>query len=328
MKSWGKFYSKIKNLSPVTILWISIAVLCIVSALSLGCGAVSVLPSGSFFESDIVRYVRVPRILAAIATGAGLAGGGVIIQTLLANPLAGPNVIGMNSGAGFMALLCSILFPFTPILQPVFSFVGSLLTILFVYWIASYTGTSKLTLLLSGIILNSLLGAFTEALYTLHPDTLISIAEFRAGGLSSVQTNVLYPAMALIAFSILLVYRRSNILELLSLGDETAHSLGLSVSRYRFFFLICAACMVGAAVSFAGLIGFLGLIVPHAARLIVGDEIRYLFPLSIVWGSILLVLCDMAARTMFAPFEMPVGILLSILGAPVFLYLLLKKNKR
>jgi len=117
------------------------------------------------------------------------------------------------------------------------------------------------------------------------------------------------------------------LLELLALGDETAFSLGIPVKRARLLFLLCAACMAGAAVSFAGLIGFLGLIVPHAARLVTGEEIRKLFPLSLVWGALAMLVCDTIARTAFAPFELSVGIVLSIVGAPVFIRMLLKKSR-
>lgn len=183
-----------------------------------------------------------------------------------------------------------------------------------------------MTILLSGVVLNALLNAASEALCTFFPDIHMSYAAFRVGGLSTVQTSVLYPASILIAVLFVVVQCRANTLELLSLGDETAFSLGVSVKKYRLLFLICAAGMAGAAVSFAGLIGFLGLIVPHGARLVVGDEIKKLFPLSVLWGSLLLLVCDTVARTAFAPFELSVGIVISIIGAPIFIRMLLKRK--
>jgi len=124
----------------------------------------------------------------------------------------------------------------------------------------------------------------------------------------------------------LLVQLKADTLELLALGDDTAFSLGVPVRQNRLLFLVCAAGMAGAAVSFAGLIGFLGLIVPHGARMVVGDEIRKLFPLSVLWGSLLLLVCDTVARTAFAPFEVNVGIVLSVIGAPVFIRMLLRRK--
>ena len=327
MKCWRRFSQKIKQVSPGPLIVGSLIVLVIIGLISLMFGAAFLSMEEIFGGHDIVRYIRIPRMLAAVFAGAGLAGAGVILQTLLANPLAGPNIIGVNSGAGFFAILCCLLFPLAPGLQPVFAFAGSLIAVLLIYGLSRKTGASKVAILLAGVILNSLFNAATEALYTFFPDVLTNVASFRTGGLSSVQTRVLYPAILLILVTILLIWKRANALEILSLGDETAHTLGLPVKKNRFFFLICAACMAGAAVSFAGLIGFLGLIVPHAVRSLVGSETRYLFPLSVLWGAIFMVICDTFARCAFAPFELSVGIVLSIIGAPIFIWILLSKKK-
>ena len=276
---------------------------------------------------DIIRYVRIPRILAAVFAGMGLAGAGVILQTLLANPLAGPNIIGVNSGAGFFTTLCCLIVPFVPQFQPIAAFAGSLTAVLLIYALSRKTGASKVAILLAGVILNSLFNAGTESLYTFFPDLVTNVTSFRTGGLSSVNTNILWPAILLILITVFLVWAKSDSLEILSLGDDVAHSLGLSVKKQRFLFLICAACMAGAAVSFAGLIGFLGLIIPHALRMLIRSETRYLFPLSVIWGGIFLVVCDTFARCAFAPFELSVGIVLSIIGAPVFIWILLSKKR-
>ncbi len=175
-------------------------------------------------------------------------------------------------------------------------------------------------------MLNSLLNAASEDLCTFFEGLHMNYAAFRVGGLSTVQTPVLYPAAILITVLFIIVQLRANTLELLSLEDDTAFTLGVSVKKYRLLFLVCAAGMAGAAVSFAGLIGFLGLIVPHGARLLVGDEIKKLFPLSVLWGSLLLLICDTVARTAFAPFELSVGIAISIIGAPIFIRMLLKER--
>lgn len=327
MKYWRTFSQKIRQVSPGPLIIISLILLVAVGVLSLLFGAATLSFEDIWGLHDIVKYIRIPRMLAAIFAGMGLAGAGVILQTLLANPLAGPNIIGVNSGAGFFAILCCLLFPLTPALQPVAAFVGSLMAVLLIYTLARKTGASKVAILLAGVILNSLFNAATEGLYTFFPAILNNVADFRTGGLSSIQTSVLYPAILLILVTCLLVWVKADTLELLSLGDEVAHSLGLPVKKSRFLFLLCAACMAGAAVSFAGLIGFLGLIVPHAIRAIVGSETRYLFPLSVLWGGIFMVVCDTFARCAFAPFELSVGIVLSIIGAPIFIWILLSKKK-
>ena len=304
----------------------SFFVLILTILISVCVGVVVYTPAEVLQLPDILRFVRLPRVMAAVFAGAGLAGAGVIIQTLLGNYLAGPNIIGINSGAGFMTLIAVLIFPLVPQLQPIAAFVGALFSVMLIYLLSRQAGTSRMTILLSGVVLNSLLNAASEALCTFFPDVYMSYAAFRVGGFSAVQTSVLYPASILIAILYAIVQCRANTLELLSLGDETAFSLGVPVKKYRLLFLVCAAGMAGAAVSFAGLIGFLGLIVPHGARLVVGDEIKKLFPLSVLWGSLLLLVCDTVARTAFAPFELSVGIVISMIGAPIFIRMLLKRR--
>ena len=321
MKSLPSFFRSDRAVFLISLLALIAAIL-----ISLCVGVVMYSPTQLLQMPDILRFIRFPRVMAAVFAGAGLAGAGVIIQTLLGNSLAGPNIIGVNSGAGFMTLIAALIFPLIPQLQPLAAFLGALFSVMMIYLLSRRAGTSKMTILLSGVVLNSLLNAASEALCTFFPDIHMSYAAFRVGGLSTVQTSVLYPAAILIAVLFVIVQCRANTLELLSLGDETAFSLGVSVKKYRLLFLICAAGMAGAAVSFAGLIGFLGLIVPHGARLVVGDEIKKLFPLSVLWGSLLLLVCDTVARTAFAPFELSVGIVISIIGAPIFIRMLLNRK--
>ena len=321
MKSLLSFFQSKKAVFAVSILSLILAIV-----ISLCVGVVMYSPAELLEMPAILRFIRFPRVMAAVFAGAGLAGAGVIIQTLLGNSLAGPNIIGVNSGAGFMTLIAALVFPLIPQMQPLAAFVGALFSVMMIYLLSRKAGTSKMTILLSGVVLNSLLNAASEALCTFFPDIHMSYAAFRIGGLSTVQTSVLYPAAILITVLFIIVQLRANTLELLSLGDDTAFTLGVSVKKYRLLFLVCAAGMAGAAVSFAGLIGFLGLIVPHGARLVVGDEIKKLFPLSVLWGSLLLLVCDTVARTTFAPFELSVGIVISIIGAPIFIRMLLKRK--
>ncbi len=312
--------------SDTAVFTCSLLALAVTLSVSLCVGVVMYSPADLLLRPDILRYIRFPRVLAALFAGAGLAGAGVIIQTLLGNALAGPNIIGVNSGAGFMTLIAALIFPRLPQMQPLAAFVGALYSVTMIYLFSRRVGTSKMTILLAGVVLNSLLNAASEALCTFFPDVHMNYSAFRIGGLASVQTSVLYPAAAVITVLFVLVQLRADTLELLSLGDDTAFSLGVSVKKNRLLFLACAAGMAGAAVSFAGLIGFLGLIVPHGARLVVGDEIKKLFPLSVLWGGLLLLSCDTVARTLFAPFELSVGIVLSVIGAPVFIRMLLRRK--
>ena len=326
MKNSLNFFRRIKKISaPALTAW-SAALLLTAALVSLCFGASRYTPGELLQNMDILRYVRLPRVLAAMFAGAGFAGCGVIIQTLLGNSLAGPNIIGVNSGAGLMTLIAAALFPLSPLMRPLAAFAGALTAVLLVLLLARKTNASRMTILLAGVILNSLFNAASEAMCTFFPELSIGYGAFRTGGFSAVQTSVLYPAMILIAAAGIIAVMKADVLEMLSLGDETAFALGVPVGRYRLFFLLCAASMAGAAVSFAGLIGFLGLIVPHAARSAAGEEIRRLLPLSMIWGALLLLVCDTVARTAFAPFELPVGIVMSLIGAPVFIRMLLRRK--
>ncbi|MBO7252739.1 MAG: iron chelate uptake ABC transporter family permease subunit, partial [Oscillospiraceae bacterium] len=180
--------------SKKTVFTVSILVLLLAIVISLCVGVVMYTPAQLLQLPNILRYIRFPRVMAAVFAGAGLAGAGVIIQTLLGNSLAGPNIIGVNSGAGFMTLIAALVFPLIPQMQPLAAFLGALFSVMMIYLLSRRAGTSKMTILLSGVVLNALLNAASEALCTFFPDIHMSYAAFRVGGLSTVQTSVLYPA--------------------------------------------------------------------------------------------------------------------------------------
>lgn len=278
---------------------------------------------------QILLYVRLPRLLAAVLAGAGLAVSGVIIQTVLANPLASPGIIGVNAGAGLFAAAAMALLPGFIWLVPVSAFAGALLAVLLVYGIARRAGASRMTLILSGVAISSLMTAGINTLSNLFPDILRSLRDFQTGGFAGVSAKLLFPAGAVILLSLTLTVLFGGELEVLGLGEETARSLGLNVRLYRLLFLTLAAALAGAAVSFAGLLGFVGLIVPHMTRLLLcGAGKRTLILCSALMGAVFLTLCDTAARTLFAPHELPVGILVAYLGSPFFLWLLFKDRRR
>lgn len=276
----------------------------------------------------ILLYVRLPRVAGAFVAGVGLALSGAIIQMILNNPLAGPNIIGVNSGAGFAVVLCSALFPRAYAWYPLAAFVGAFLTVLFVYFFGKRTGSSKVTLVLAGVAINSILNGATDAVYTVHEESLITANAFKIGGLGGISISVLKVAALAVFAAAVLAFLFRNELEVFAQGEEMAKSLGLSVNFYRFFFLVLAAVLAGASVSFAGLLGFVGLIVPHMARLLVGEECRYFLPATALLGATFLMFCDLVGRTLFAPYELPVGIILSFVGAPFFLWLLVRRKRR
>ncbi len=321
-----------------TVILICILALILSAILALGLGPVNFrirdIIAGLFdgdasTEGRILLHVRLPRLFAAALAGAGLAVAGLIIQTVLANPLASPGIIGVNAGAGLAAAICMALFPGIVRALPFAAFLGALCAVLLVYGIARRAGASRITLILSGVAISSLMTAGINTLITLFPDSLGGIHDFQTGGFSGVSMKLLQPAGTVILTGILASLIFAGELDVLGLGESTALSLGLNVRFYRFLFLTLAAALSGAAVSFAGLLGFVGLIVPHIARLLLkGSGKTELIAVSALAGAALLIFCDTAARTIFAPFELSVGILLAYLGVPFFLWLLLGERRR
>lgn len=279
-------------------------------------------------EFQIISYVRIPRTLAAVLAGCALSMSGLILQTVLNNSLAGPSIIGVNSGAGLFTTLIIALFPAYFAFMPIAAFIGALLATLLVYFIAKTTGASRLTIVLAGAAVSSFIGAMTDTILTVWPDTAISRTSFVIGGLSGVTMDALRLPGILFFVSFMAAMIFSYDMNVLSLGDETARSLGLNVARYRFLFIVLSSLFAGSAISFAGLLGFIGLIVPHASRFIVGYDNRMLVPVTSLLGSVFALVCDILARTLFAPYEVPVGIIMSFLGGPFFIFLLLNHRRR
>ena len=301
--------------------------LCVGStSLSLGQVFQALTGQGEGTARSIVLYARLPRTLGALLCGGALAAGGVIIQGVLGNPLAGPNIIGVNAGAGLGAILCSVLLPTSMNAVPVAAFLGALGACMLVYGLARRTGASRITLVLAGVAISSMLSAVIDALTILFPDAALGASAFMIGRLKGVTVEALTVPAALSALAVLGAFALSYELDLLTLGDDVARSLGLSAKNTRSILLILAAVLCGSAVSFAGLVGFVGLLVPHAARFLVGNEHKYLLGASIFLGAALVTVCDLLGRALFAPFDLPVGIFLSLLGGPFFLWLLFKQR--
>lgn len=273
---------------------------------------------------NVLMYSRLPRTLASLLAGAALALSGAVLQNVLANKLASPSIIGVNAGAGLGVTLSCALGVFSGWAVSAFAFGGSLLAVLIISLFAAKTSASKTTVILGGVALNSILNALSESLSVLDPDVAMLSAEFRVGGFSSVSYQRLFPAMIMILLAALLLFTLCNELDVISLGDESARSVGLSTKKYRILFLLLASLLAGAAVSFSGLLGFVGLIVPHFTRRLVGNESRFLLPFSAVTGAAFVSACELVSRLLFSPYELPVGILMSMIGGPVFVILLVK----
>lgn len=311
------------------------AVLAFVAAVivSLCLGAVNFSPTEFFKiltgEADSVvksvfLYSRLPRTLACILSGAALAVSGGVLQSVLSNKLASPSIIGVNAGAGLGVTLACAFGAVSGWTISAAAFAGSLLTVTVISIFAVKTGASKTTVILGGVAFNAILNAICESVAVLDSDVAAMSVDFRVGGFSSVSYERLLPAAVFIILCLLILLTLCNELDVVTLGDETARGVGMNVDKYRIIFLIISAILAGAAVSFSGLLGFIGLIVPHFVRRIVGSESSKFIPLCMLTGGAFVALCDSFSRFIFAPFEMPVGVLMAVIGGPVFIALLVR----
>ena len=332
MNSWQTFYTRHK-----AVFWTVLCLLTLGGAgLSIWAGSVALSPaqvlaalSGMDTASTaarIVLYTRLPRTLAALLAGAALAVAGTVIQTVLNTPLASPGIIGVNSSAGLAVALVCAMAPAAQKYTPFVAFLGALAGVLLVMGLSQSTGASRMTVVLAGVAISNLFSAGIDAVVTFVPEALNGVTDFRIGGFSGATMARLAPAAKLIAISLMAVFSLSPQLDVLALGSDTAQSLGMSVKPARFLLLVLAAALAGAAVSFSGLLSFVGLIVPHTMRRLVGEESLPLLLSSALGGGFFVTVCDLLSRILFTPFELPVGIVLAFTGAPFFLWLLFKQK--
>jgi len=318
-----------KNPSILTILLGALLMTATLFSLCAGASGLSlmeaVLEDGA--ARRILVHIRLPRTVAAILSGAALACAGAMIQGVLGNPLAGPNIIGVNAGAGFMTLLASWLFPMSTGLLPAASFAGAFLTSLLILLLVQRTNASRLTVVLAGVAVSAILSAGTDLITTIEPEVTLGLTAFRIGGFSGVSAGRVFGAAGYILPGLAAAWLMATRLDVLCLGDEAAQSVGLRVKATRTVLLLLASLLAGAAVSFSGLVGFVGLMSPHMVRRVTGSDHKRLLPLSMLTGACMMLVCDTIARTAFAPYELPVGILLSLVGGPFFLLMLVKGGR-
>ena len=275
-------------------------------------------------ESRILLYVRLPRVLAALVCGMALAVSGAVIQGVLANRLASPSIIGVNAGAGLAVTLCSAFGLIGGWQLSLFSFVGAFATVMLVSIGAKKWGASRGTVILMGVALNALLGAISDTITTFNPEISMMSNDFKIGDFSAVTYAKVIPSAMLIVVSVLVLITLSNELDVLTLGDENAKGLGLNTGGMRVIFLLLSALLAGAAVSVCGLLSFTGLLVPHAVRRVATSKPKHLIPLCALLGAGFVTLCDTLSRVIFAPYELPVGIIMAFLGAPFFIFILIR----
>jgi iron complex transport system permease protein len=284
----------------------------------------------------IIWQVRMPVVLGAAFVGAALAVAGVLFQGMLRNPLADPFLIGTSSGAALGAAIAFVL-PLDTVygsffsLTPVLAFIGAMLTVLLVYAIARSDGhTPVVTLLLAGVVINAVLVACQTLILTLSPHAqfgLEALFNWLSGGVSVASWPPIIIVGTITLAGIVCALMLAGVLDAFALGEESAAHLGLNVERRKIVIIALGSLLTAAAVSISGLIGFVGLVTPHAMRLILGPRHRLLLPASALGGAIFLTLADLLARVVIAPSVLPVGVFTALVGAPFFLFLL-RRSKR
>ena len=283
---------------------------------------------------DIWLNIRLPRVLLAVLVGGALATAGVIMQGLFRNPMADPGLLGVSSGSALMvgvAIIFPVSLPAAFLLyeQMIFAVIGSLVVCAVIFLISlRHQHGGMIQLLLAGIAINALCGAAIGILsYVGDEQQLRQLTLWMMGSLGQAQWPTLLVAASFALPVMIATAWLATTLNLLQLGDEEAHYLGVNVKRKRQLLLLLSSLLVGAAVSVSGVIGFIGLVIPHLIRMTIGADHRWLLPCSTLAGACLLLVADTLARTLVQPAEMPVGLLTSLIGGPYFLWLILRTRR-
>ena len=331
-----------KNGKQVSLLRVGTVLLALLILLAAACLVSMAVGSAGYSVPEILRAIfseeksaiktivinlRLPRIILAILIGASLAAAGALLQSVMRNPLADPGTIGVSAGAGTAATTILLLFPNLTSSVPLFAFGGAALACVLIYMMAWKEGVDPTRIILSGVAINSVLGAYNSLLQLLNSDSLEGVLAFMNGSLSGrswpqVRLLSIYASIGLVLT--FLCIKSANALQL---GDEMAKSLGVKVSGSRVLLSGVAAFLAASTVSVAGMIGFVGLVVPHISRLLVGSDYKAMLPTSVVLGALVLLVADTVGRTIVPGMEIPVGIVMAVCGGPFFLYLLRKKGK-
>lgn len=277
-------------------------------------------PEGVNYQ--ILFNIRLPRILLGAMVGGCFAVAGAILQGVMRNPLASPGIIGVSAGGGLAGIIVMLVLPqFGALLVPA-AFCGSLATALLVYLLAWKRGVSPVRLILAGVAVSAMLGAFSSTILLFNAERAGGILDFSIGSLSARSWHQIQQVGLYMLFAFLAAFSLGGKLNILALGDEVAIGLGLKTERVRFLLIATAALLAASAVSVAGLLGFVGLIAPHIMRMMMGSDNRFLLPASALFGALMVVSCDTIGRLILDPSELPVGIIMALMGPPFFLWLL------
>ncbi|WP_294615385.1 iron ABC transporter permease [uncultured Gilliamella sp.] len=325
-----------RNCNHRLLLWGLLALLLVLIIYSANTGALKLSFSHLFnmsFEDPLFNIwlnIRLPRIVLAVIVGMALATSGAVMQGLFRNPLADSGLLGISSGASLVVGL-TIIFPaiFPPIImlygKMIAAFVGSLFICLLIYIYSLNEQCNLAKMILLGVAINAIIGAIMGFLsYISDESQLRQLSLWSMGHLGKGSWDLVFVAMSLIIPSLICVFKLSQQLNILQLGDEDAHYLGVNVQRIKRYLLLLSSVLIGTSVAVSGIIAFVGLVVPHMIRLRIGANHSWLLPGSALGGACLLLLADTLARTVIAPTEIPVGLFTSLIGGPYFLWLILR----
>ena len=280
---------------------------------------------GDNASRQILLNIRLPRAIVAALVGMNLAVSGAVLQAVMKNPLADPHIIGISSGAGLAGIFVIVLFPALEYLIVPTAFCGAMLAAACIYILAWKNGIRPLRIVLAGVAVSSFLGAGISAILVLYSDRVHGALMWMVGGLAARSWPHIEIILPYAVIGFILAFCGARYLNILQLGDDVAKGLGVNVELVRLVFTAIGALLAASAVSVAGLLGFVGLIVPHTVRLLTGSDYRFLIPSSALLGIAVVTYSDTLARVAFAPLELPVGIFMAALGAPFFLFLLRKE---
>ncbi|WP_186672420.1 iron ABC transporter permease [Sporosarcina sp. BP05] len=315
----------------IVLLTFSLTILAAVIAIGLGSVTIAVpeiiktlfSASSTAVHDTIIWDIRLPRVLLAMIIGANIAISGALLQAVMGNPLADPGLTGVTSGAAVCVLIIMLAAPEYTQFIPLAAFVGGLFAATIVYALAwRRNGISPITIILSGVAVNALCGGGIGYLSIIYSDRLPSAVQWLNGSLAAKGNNALFMVFpyAIVGWILsIFAIRKANIIRM---GDQVASNLGENVNRIRISLSILAVFLAAISVAAIGMIGFVGLVVPHMARLLVGSNYKYLLPMSMALGALVLLLADTGGRTLFSPLEIPAGILMAVVGGPYFLYLM------
>ena len=275
----------------------------------------------------IIWNVRLPRILCGGIVGICLSLAGCILQGVMRNHMASPSTIGVTSGASFVGYMMLIVFPQYYHMLPIGAILGSFATTMAIYVLAYDRGVSPVKMILSGMAVSAVFGAFNDMIKIFFSERLADATGFMVGSLNGVSWADFQLVLPYALVGVIVCFFLPSKMNILMLGDEMANTLGLRTEQFRLFLIAASSLLAGTSIAVAGMISFVGLIVPHIARLIIGSDYKYLFPTSILMGYSFVVICDTVGRVILPVGNLSVSVVLSFIGAPFFLYLLRKKDK-